>query len=275
MGKIKQEKNPKGSVIFFNEDDHKYYDKNKNYYNSTTRIIHSLFPKFEKEKMAYLTGRKQLMKENGYSDVSEVPVPLCMQRRNQLMEDWDENKERSCDIGNAIHRYAECRLLNIPNDYKRIFSDNDRIDKLIKVLDPFIDNLLKEYDVLYTEKIIFTPYAKLAGTVDIIMQNKKSGNKAIFDWKTNAKGIKTKDSYGKKGLLFLDHIENSNYFHYALQLNIYRWILNNEGYGDYSKCEMGLFHINTRKVNGHMLPFMNYETEKIIEYTRRLKGRIE
>ena len=275
MSKVKSVKNPKGKVIYFNENDHKYYDNKKRYYNSTTKIIHSLFPEFEKDMMAYVTGRKQLMKEHGYADKSEVPVGLCMQRKKQLLEEWDENRDRSCDIGNAVHRHAECFLLGIDDDYQREYPDETRTDKLINVIDQFLPSLQKEYELIAAEKIVFSAPIRLAGTIDLLMKNKKTGKMAIFDWKTNKKGIQTQDGYGKKGLLFLSHIEHANYWHYALQLNIYRWILNNEGYGDYTDCEMGLFHINTRKVQGHKLPYMDSEVEQIMEYTRRLKGRIE
>ena len=101
MSSVKSVKNPKGKVIFFNEADHKYYDKDKNYYNSTTKVIHSLFPEFQKDMMAYVTGRRQLMKEHGCADKSEVPVGLCMQRKKQLLEEWDDNRDMSCEIGRA------------------------------------------------------------------------------------------------------------------------------------------------------------------------------
>lgn len=262
-------KNPKGRKIKFDEDKHKYHDEKGRVYRSTTDIIHSLFPEFPRDMMAYVTARKRIMKEEGYENKEDVPVKDCMILKKKIIEEWEENKELACQIGIQVHRYAECLLHEEKFDMEFTAS---RQEKMGKVLDEFMPKLLKQYKFLETEKIIFSPKILLAGTVDLLMQNKRSKKLCIFDWKTN-KALNKTDSYGKKGLLFLDHLDNCNYWHYALQLNIYRWLLHEEGYGDFSNVEMGIFHINTRKVQGYKVPRLDTEIEQIMEYTRRLKGK--
>jgi ATP-dependent exoDNAse (exonuclease V) beta subunit len=269
MGKVITVKNPRGKKITFDEDEHKYSDEKGRRYNSVTSVIHSLFPEFEREKMAYFVARKRVMKAKGYPDKDSTPVPEVMAERAVVLEEWEENKNQACDLGTQIHRYAECQLQGI--DFDMTFT-GERQPKLAKTLDKFIPELLDSYEFLEAEKIVFCPTILLAGTIDLIMRNKKSGKLCIFDWKTN-KAINQSDSYGKKGKLFLEHIENANYWYYALQLNVYRWILNREKYGDFEDVELGLFHINTRKVKAYMLPVMDWEAGQIADYTKKLKGK--
>lgn len=262
-------KNPRGRKITFNEEDHKYFDEKGNQYHSTTKVIHSLFPEFKQDMMAYVCGRKRLMKEKGYATKEDVPVPECMEMKKVILAEWEDNRVESCDRGTQVHRYAECKLLGIPFDME---FTAPKAEKMAKVLDPFIEQLLTQYELVETEKIIFCPRILLAGTVDLIMQNKETKKLCIFDWKTN-KAISQKDSYGQKGLLFLEHIEHSNYWHYVIQLNIYRWMLHNEKYGVFDNPEMALFHINTRGVKGYEIPRVDWEVEKIVEYVKGLKGK--
>ena len=268
MGKILTVQNPKGRQIQFDEDQHKYYDEKGQIYHSTTKIIHSLFPEFPRDMMAYVTARKRIMKEEGYADKSDVPVPQCMELKKVVLDEWEENKNLACDIGTEVHRYAECLLKGEPFDISFTASKQE---KMAKVLDDFIPNLLKQYKFIESEKIIFTPSIRLAGTVDLIMENRQTGKLCIFDWKTN-KALNQKDSYGKKGLLFLNHLDHCNYFHYTLQLSIYKKILCDEGYGDFSNCELGLFHINTRRVQGYQLSYLEWETEQIFNYVEGLRS---
>ena len=267
MSKVITVTNPRGRKITFSEDEHKYHDEKGKLYRSTTHIIHSLFPEFPKDMMAYLTARKRIMKEEGYENKEDVPKWQCMQLKQKVLKEWDENRDSACDLGTEVHRYAECKLEEIPFDMEW---SAERQTKMGKVLDKFIPQMLEQYEYVESEKIIFCPKIRLAGTVDLIMRNRKNGKPCIFDWKTN-KEIRQKDSYGKTGLLFLEHLPNCNYFQYALQLSVYKKILHDEGYGDFSDCELGLFHINTRKVQGYQLPSMDWEVEEIWKYTKNLK----
>lgn len=269
MGKIVTVKNPRGQKITFDEDAHKYTDSQGNVYKSVTTVIHSLFPEFEREKMAYFVARKRVMKDKGYPDKESTPVPEVMAERDIVLEEWEENKNQACDLGTQVHRYCECKLLGV--DFDMEFT-SDRAKKVARVADKFLVDLDKSYEFLETEKIIFRKPYLLAGTVDLIMKNRKSGKLCIFDHKTN-KAINMTDAYGKKGKMFLQHIDNCNYLHYTLQLSLYKYMLIDGKYGDFNNCELGLFHFNTRKVKCYQLNDLQWEAEQIVEYCRKMKGK--
>jgi hypothetical protein len=63
----------------------------------------------------------------------------------------------------------------------------------------------------------------LCGSIDGVFRRKSDGKIVIYDWK-RAKDIKTANDF-ENGYPPVDHLPNTNYWHYTLQLNTYRWFL--------------------------------------------------
>lgn len=255
MSKLITVENPRGTKLTFSESDHKYSDENNNVYRSVTKIIHCLFPEFERDKIAMFSAKKR------GCTVQEI------------LQEWKDIADTACTKGTLVHRYAECMLQSIPFDMRA--TTQEQAD-CIKLVHAFIPKLMERYEFVEAEKIIFSEEFKLAGTVDLIMRNKNTGNYAIFDWKTN-KEIKLRDEYGKYGKMFLSKIPHCNYYHYALQLNVYRYILVAEGYGDFNDCELALFHIHPNHKKGikpYLIPDMTEHAKLILDYVKETHGDI-
>jgi hypothetical protein len=84
------------------------------------------------------------------------------------------------------------------------------------------------------EHLHFTPYrtewtvyheeAKLAGSIDMVYEN-PDGTLSIYDWK-RAKDISRINTFNKFALnKIICHMPDSNFWHYALQLNTYKKII--------------------------------------------------
>jgi hypothetical protein len=74
-----------------------------------------------------------------------------------------------------------------------------------------------------TEWTVYYEEIKIAGSIDMVYKDKETGHLKIYDWK-RAKEIKRFD-YKNGTNPILGHIPNSNFWHYSLQLNIYKAIL--------------------------------------------------
>lgn len=260
--------NPKGKTLFYRDSDHKYFDENDRVYHSTTEIIHSLFPAFDDGKWAYIIGRKRYAKENGYDEPKDVPTSIAMKQKEIVLEEWEDKKNVACDLGNQVHRYAECKLKDIPFD---MHLTSEKAKRYTQHLDTFIPQLLQHYEFVEAEKIVFGTNTNLAGTIDLLMKNRTTGQYCIFDWKTN-KSIDKRNGYDEYGKIFLEHIPHAKYWLYSLQLSVYQWILQNENYGNFENVETGLFHITPTGVTPMKTPLLSKEAEQIIEYVNQLKG---
>lgn len=86
-----------------------------------------------------------------------------------------------------------------------------------------------------TEWLIFDPEHKVSGSVDMVYM-KPDGTLAIYDWK-RIEELKTENGF-QSGLGPVSHLPDANYWHYSLQLNVYRYII--EKHYGYKVTELAL-----------------------------------
>jgi hypothetical protein len=79
-----------------------------------------------------------------------------------------------------------------------------------------------KFEPFRTEWLVFDEEHKVAGSIDMVYK-KPDGTLAIYDWK-RAEEIKTENKF-QSGLGPVSHLPDTNYWHYSLQLNVYRYIL--------------------------------------------------
>ena len=112
-----------------------------------------------------------------------------------------------------------------------------------------------------TELSIFSSRYNIAGQIDGLFKH-ENGTFVVWDWK-RCKNLRY-DSHTQM-LEPLSHLPDTNYFHYALQLNIYRHILETEYdmrvYGMY----LGVFHPNRSEPLCVRIPAMGEELGLILE----------
>ena len=75
-----------------------------------------------------------------------------------------------------------------------------------------------------TEWTIYDTELKIAGSIDMIYKN-SDGTLMIYDWK-RCKDITKNNTFNKYAITpCLDTVPDTNFWHYSLQLNIYKYIL--------------------------------------------------
>ena len=254
---MKTAKHPSGLVMNFNDEKHSYVDEKGQVYNGVTKIIHSLFPKFDAERIAGFVARKR----------------GCL--REEVLEEWETKRRASSEFGDKIHAYAESLLTEqkFEDDYDRnVDAYHEKEKPYMKQVKKLVPKLLKFYDLLGAEKIIFSPDNKLSGTIDILMRNKRTGGLALFDWKTNEEiRNQNKHKASQSGLYGLTHIPDANYWHYSLQLNAYRMMLIKEGYYKDTDFELAIFHVRESDIVPYKLPLLEKEALYLMESSKNLK----
>jgi hypothetical protein len=110
----------------------------------------------------------------------------------------------------------------------------------------------------------------------MIYRNRKDGTFAVYDWK-RAKEIKMDNTF-ETGYGPVSHLPNCNYWHYTLQLNLYRWLLEKHYGVVVSEMALVVIHPINKNFRRYKLNRLEDEVEAVIE-TRRLavaegKGRV-
>jgi len=189
--------------IKFDEGPHIYHIDGDSSYTSVTTWNHSHFKKFD----AYGIIKKMMSgknwKKNKYYGMTA----------KEIKKLWSDNGKKASTAGTKMHYDIECFYNNmeIKNDsieYEYFLS----FHKQHTELEPF-----------RTEWMIYDKDLKLAGSIDMIFKN-KDGTLSIYDWK-RCKGIKKENRWDSAITECINHLPDSNFWHYSLQLNTYKAIL--------------------------------------------------
>jgi hypothetical protein len=107
----------------------------------------------------------------------------------------------------------------------------------------------------------------LCGSIDMVFYSKKLKGYVIYDWK-RSKEIKTKNDFGN-GYGPVKHLPDSNYWHYTLQLNIYKYFL--EKYYGLNVVDLCLVIIHPDNKNYRLirLNILEEEVEDMIQCRKR------
>ena len=200
-----------GEKIIFTEATHEYVDSKSRKYTSVTTLVGMGFEKFDTIGIAKAKAARE---GTNYKDLVNL---------------WAETGKKAANSGTRLHENCENQILGrvemmhdpvTPEEALKFKFARDEVSRLLK--DP--ENVKFE-----PEKLIFSPKYLLAGSVDLLV-TRADGSYVIYDWK-NVKEIKETAFRDKKGILdSTKDIQDSNYWHYALQLQLYEIILKVNSY---------------------------------------------
>jgi hypothetical protein len=220
----KKNKHNRDINIKFYERGHKYeiLTDMKSKYTSVTTWIHSMFPKFDADKVIQnIMKSKSWVEGHKYWNMSP----------EEIKASWNSNRDNVASAGTNLHakieEFMNNSVLSYPYTQKELYENYDR-EKEEEAIEwnYFIDFLKENPDLrpYRTEWMIYDEDVKLAGSIDMVYEN-EDGTLEIYDWK-RCKEITQGNQWSEYALNpLISHIPSSNFWHYALQLNCYKRIL--------------------------------------------------
>jgi ATP-dependent exoDNAse (exonuclease V) beta subunit len=242
---------PRDQFITFDEGPHIYTVNGELGYTSVTTWNHSHFSHFDAEAIVnnILRGRK--MRDPTYKYYGMT--------KEQILESWDINRDQASGSGTNMHYDIECYFNQMP-----VQNDSVEYQWFLRFANDFPD--LKPYR---TEWMIYYEELKLSGSIDMIFEN-PDGTIQIYDWK-RCKEIAYESDYGKFALTpCISHLPDTNFWHYSLQLNTYKTILEEK----YGKKVTGLYLVCLHPNNQYKtydrieVPFLEKEMKDLFDYRR-------
>lgn len=209
--KLLKDINPhvRDAYIKFQEKGHIYYVNREKGYKSVTTIVHNAFEKFNADKVIKNMMNSPKWPESKYFGMT----------KEEIKKSWRTNTTGAANMGTEMHAMFEYY-------YNKI--NQDKIDKHKDTLEyKYFMNFINDHEELVpyrTEWNVYHEDFKLAGSIDMLYIN-ADGTISIYDWK-RCKKIEKYNNFNKKCIVEgLHHIPDTNYWHYSLQLNIYKYIL--------------------------------------------------
>ena len=174
----------------------------------------------------------------------------------EVINMWEKKGQESRDLGTEMHKKIENYYLG--ND-----SNVDDTFRLFMMFTKRFD--LKPYR---TEWAVYDIDHNIAGTIDFL--DYQDGKYTIYDWKRSDKiienGMPVKISkYQEKGLHPLENLENCAYYHYALQLSLYKFILEKNYDINVSELRLGIFHPTYDKPYVLKMPYLENEVNTLMD----------
>ena len=204
-------------------------------FQSVTTVLGSFFEPFDAIKIA--------------TNLCNTHPKYKNMRPEQLIHEW----QTASNHGSEVHKEIELSIK------ENIEPSEPKATSALKWLDKYC--MKSDIDV-FTEVIVYSTELQIAGTVDILAYDKTADVYEIIDWKTSKK-IKTKSFKNKMGNHpVTSNLMDCNFNHYALQLSMYRYILEN-----YYGVKVGnqlIGHLQDNQCTGYITPYYSNQISDIL-----------
>jgi len=278
----KRNEHERDKHMVFDEPSHKYtitVDPDSKY-TSVTTWNHSHFPHFDADKII-----KKMMKgknwnpENKYWGLTPIEIKKL----------WSDNGSAVSGAGTDMHFDIEC-FMN-----QELVDEDDNIflythQELLDIYDAEIKdgilppNLSVEWDFFLqfarafpdlkpyrTEWMIYHEDLKLAGSIDMVYEN-PDGSLTIYDWK-RAKEISKVNGFKESASTeCINYLPNTNFWHYSLQLNTYKAILEQKYGKKITDLYLVRLHPNNLKKTFDLIKCADLSREILELFEDRQKG---
>jgi len=209
------------------------YHLNDDEYTSVTTLVHKCFKPFDADKIL------QTMKIKGtkYEGMS----------KEEIKEEWNKNAKDAQQQGTHIHSVIE-------RYYKKeyIMEEEWKLPEIIQ---------FKSFTELFpvvpygVEWLVYSEQDKLAGTIDFVAEN-EDGTLDLYDWK-RSKHMELYNPFNKYSHVV--HIPDTNFWHYTVQLNLYKYIIEKCYHKKVNRMYLVCFYPT-------QLTFKKYEVENIQQH---------
>lgn len=227
------------SLLIFDEIEHIYTYQGCQF-KSVTTLVEEQFPRFDS-----VTAAARVAMRQGW-DPADV------------LEEWNRIAGQARNLGTRMHDLIERHYLG------ELIDDDTDAFRLFRRF--ALDRHLYPYR---SEWRIYHEDYRVAGTLDFL-ELTPDGTYNIWDWKRSHKliddhGNVIRDSrFGSRGLGRMRHLPDVSFWHYALQVSIYRFILK-EKYGiEVRGMHLGVFHPDYDRPYVIDLPYLYDEVRAVL-----------
>ncbi len=238
--------------VVFHDADHTYFVDGIRAPRSVTGLVHSFASEFDPVRAlrCMKLGRnweekRQEMLDQGLGTSDE-----------EILARWACNGRVQSKRGQLLHVHAE-QLLN------GLEIEEPHSPEFLQLRSIYQSLLLLGLTPYRTELCLFHVGLRLAGQIDALFLD-RDWKLVIVDWK-RIRELRSDNPHGS--LLYpLGHFPDSNYWTYALQLNMYRYILETEYCLDVSRMMLAVVHPDIALPRLIDVPRLDAEVQAIHEF---------
>jgi len=230
---------PRDAFIQFDEGPHTYTVYGKDIYTSVTTFIHSHFSHFDPEAViSKIVSCKKYHEDPTYKYYGMT--------RQSIRAMWSQNGQQASLQGTDLHVQIECFMNQEVLDAETMtfYENTTQMDMYTVWMAEWDETGVcldteKPKEWLYflrfvqdfphfvpyrTEWFIFDEDSHIAGSIDMVYYHPEDNTYSIYDWK-RVRSITYENDFQFALTPCIHHVPDSNFWHYSLQLNMYKYIL--------------------------------------------------
>jgi hypothetical protein len=249
--------------ITFDEESHTYTIDGEHVVRcSVTRLVHHFVKAFDADKAILMmkNNRKRPWVERQREEFTIDGVPMTNEQIKAL---WSANGNEQSSRGTLMHWHVEAELNHTRPDEPH----SPEFQQFLVFKSEIMD--ARGWKPLRTELSMFHCGLGVAGQADCICRD-PAGDVVILDWK-RCRSIERENSFAKMRSPF-EHLDDCNFNHYSLQLNVYRLMLEQEYGLRVSDMMLGVFHPDQKEFSAVPIPRLDREMELLYRWAREHMG---
>ena len=218
-------------------------------YTSVTTWNHQHFEPFDEDRIIdRMMNSKKWTNSKYYGMTAE-----------QIKAQWEKTRLEASTAGTKLHEdiekfYNDVEVENDSVEYKQFLAFEEMRKRRFPELEPY-----------RTEWIIWHEDWRLAGSVDMIFRNKNTGGLWIYDWK-RSREIKKVNPWQSAITSAIEHLPDTNFWHYALQLNTYRAMLEDKYDVSVEGMCLVCLHPEHESYQRIVVPDLSREMRELLKY---------
>ena len=246
----KKNVHPRDKFITFDEGPHIYTVRGELGYTSVTTFVHYQFPKFDAEAIV-----AKILESPKHA--TDPTYKYYQMTRETILADWDANRDQAARAGTKMHYDIECF-------YNELNVVNESIE--YAYFQKFVADFGGQLKAFRTEWMVYYEEYRLSGSIDMVFEN-PDGTLQIYDWK-RCKSIDF-EAFGDATALTpcISHLPDTNFWHYSIQLNMYKRILESK----YDKKVTDLYLVCLHPDN----PYKTYSRIQVPDLSAEIDALLE
>jgi len=284
----KKNPHPRDAHIHFDEGPHKYTIDGINgvtadtAFTSVTTLVHQHFEHFDAKKVITAMMRNQKKWNDPIANAKYYGKTA-----EEIEQMWTNAGRDAATKGTAMHYNIEC-FYNTPPaatvapDTNTDTADPPEIGYFLNFNQEHVAGETATLRPYRTEWTVFHEEARIAGSIDMVYEiiepdtdatadtdtdtTADTGTPlAIYDWKRCKEIIKTNRAGKFATHPAIEHLPDTNFWHYALQLNIYKYILQTKYGKTITDLYIIVLHPDAQNYQRVKLPDLQTEVTELFE----------
>jgi hypothetical protein len=241
---------PRDAHITFDEPTHIYcIDGSSKGITSCTGFIHDFFGHFEPKVIITKMMKSPKWPSSKYFGMTP----------KEIEDQWSANGKQASEAGTAMHLAIE----QFMHGHPELILPEILASKEWKYFNNFWRDHGDNLEPYRPEWEVWSKEYRLCGSIDGVFKRKNDGFYEILDWKRIAEA-RTENTF-QSGLGPLSHLPDTNYWHYSLQLNIYKWFLETYYGLKIVALYIVIMHPNNNNYQRYKLNFMPDEVQAMLK----------